>query len=242
MNRNILRISLPILRKLFSLVYSSSHPKGLKKEDAEFLKKLDLEGRTVYDVGAYKGYYSLFFARAVGSQGRVISFEPHPLNFQKLTKRIKRNLLENVEVRQIAIGKESGRRVLAFRMSGTGTASLQEGLKGNISLDKNLSTQPIVYRYLLLRWLQCGSLPSLAGLLIPKDLEVLSGMKGTLKQYKPELLIEIHGAERESKLKNAGKIVDFLIDQRYSLRHVESNLEITANNFEIAREGHLYCF
>lgn len=91
MNRNILRISLPILRKLFSLVYSSSHPKGLKKEDAEFLKKLDLKGRTVYDVGAYKGYYSLFFARAVGSQGQVISFEPHPLNFQKLTKRIKRN-------------------------------------------------------------------------------------------------------------------------------------------------------
>ena len=127
MNRNILRISLPILRKLSSLVCSDSHPKGLKKEDAEFLKKLDLQGCTVYDVGAYKGYYSLFFSRAVGPQGQVISFEPHPLNFQKLTKRVKRNLLDNVELRQIAIGKESGRRTLASRVSGTGTASLQEG-------------------------------------------------------------------------------------------------------------------
>lgn len=145
---------------------------------------------------------------------------------------------------QIAIGKESGRRVLAFRMSGTGTASLQEGLKANISREGESQTINVDVDSLD-HLISVQKLPQPDFMKVDVEgleMEVLSGMEDTLKQCKPELLIEIHGAGRESKLKNAGKIVDFLIDQRYSLRHVESNLEITANNFEIAREGHLYCF
>ena len=74
------------------------------------------------------------------------------------------------------------------------------------------------------------------------EMEVLSGMEDTLKQCKPELLIEIHGVGQESKLKNAKRVVGFLVNQEYSLRHIESNSKITVNNFEIAKEGHLYCF
>jgi hypothetical protein len=36
-----------------------------------FLETLDLRGKTIFDVGANIGGMSLYFARAVGAQGRV---------------------------------------------------------------------------------------------------------------------------------------------------------------------------
>lgn len=57
-----------------------------------FLKAIK-EGDTVYDVGAHVGYYSLLAAKKVGSNGSVISFEPHPDNFSYLKKNIVANKL-----------------------------------------------------------------------------------------------------------------------------------------------------
>ena len=42
------------------------------------IKGKDLRGKVIYDIGAHIGYHSLYFARLVGSGGRVRSFEPSP--------------------------------------------------------------------------------------------------------------------------------------------------------------------
>ncbi len=243
MNRDFLQILLRFFQDVSPLSLARCYPKGLKREDAEFLQRLDFKGRTVYDVGAYKGYYSLFFARAVGSRGRVISFEPHPENFRKLTKRTKWNLLDNVELRQVAIGKESGRGNLAFRASGTGTSSLQEGLSADISQEVDSRTV-LVDMDSLDHLVSAYRLPQPDFIKIDVEgleMEALSGMEDTLEKFRPELLIEIHGADLKSRLRNAEEVVGFLIRKKYSLHHVESNSEITIDNFEIAKEGHLYC-
>lgn len=52
-------------------------------------------GATVYDVGAHAGYHSLLCALLVGSQGRVMAFEPNPANRES----IKRQLAANPEAR-----------------------------------------------------------------------------------------------------------------------------------------------
>lgn len=49
-----------------------------------FLLGLDFNGRTVYDVGGYEGIYTIFFARAVGENGKVITYEPNPINQDRI--------------------------------------------------------------------------------------------------------------------------------------------------------------
>jgi FkbM family methyltransferase len=43
----------------------------------------------VLDIGANIGYFSSLLASRVGSSGKVLSFEPHPLLFEKLKKNLK---------------------------------------------------------------------------------------------------------------------------------------------------------
>src|SRR5688572_5752212 len=54
-------------------------PRDISREEA-FLAAMDFRGKTVFDIGAYEGIYTLFFARAVGAKGRVVTFEPNPVN------------------------------------------------------------------------------------------------------------------------------------------------------------------
>ncbi|PIY24196.1 MAG: hypothetical protein COZ12_01310 [Deltaproteobacteria bacterium CG_4_10_14_3_um_filter_60_8] len=51
----------------------------------------DLQGKTIWDVGAHFGYHSLAFASLVGASGQVIAFEPNPCNVERLEKNIVRN-------------------------------------------------------------------------------------------------------------------------------------------------------
>ena len=50
----------------------------------------------VIDIGAHIGYFTLLFAKLVGPEGKVFSFEPEPKNFELLTKNIEINNYENV--------------------------------------------------------------------------------------------------------------------------------------------------
>jgi FkbM family methyltransferase len=61
----------------------------------EAFAKFVCPGATVYDVGAHAGYHSLLCALLVGSEGRVIAFEPNPANRES----IKRQLAANPEAR-----------------------------------------------------------------------------------------------------------------------------------------------
>lgn len=59
------------------------------------------EGDIVIDGGAYLGEFTLYAAKVVGNGGKVIAFEPDPLNYKKLLENISLNNLDNV----IAINK-----------------------------------------------------------------------------------------------------------------------------------------
>jgi hypothetical protein len=66
-------------------------------------------------------------------------------------------------------------------------------------------------------------------------------MTHTLREYHPELYMEMHGADVDQKNANVRNIVDFVTQLGYgSLLHVESGDAITPPNATRAREGHLY--
>lgn len=65
-------------------------------------------GMSFIDVGANVGYYSLLAAKCVGPQGRVISFEPHPMLRAMLERGVQANGFTNICIRPEAVTASSG--------------------------------------------------------------------------------------------------------------------------------------
>ena len=77
--------------------------------EEQFWCGLNLSGLTVYDVGAFHGLLTLFFA----SRGKtVVCFEPNTQNHKRLMENLMLNGIRNVEVRKVlgACGSRRGGR------------------------------------------------------------------------------------------------------------------------------------
>lgn len=73
------------------------------------LMKLLKRGMKFVDIGANLGYYTLLAARKVGQRGMVYAFEPESLNYQLLSKSVRANELQNVQIYRQAISDTTGR-------------------------------------------------------------------------------------------------------------------------------------
>ena len=219
----------------------ASSPERVAEEG--FLLKLELDGRTVYDVGGDQGIYTLFFASRVGDKGRVITFEPNPESHRRIVANVELNQFGNVDVRHLGLGAERGKLTFVFPEGEPARGSADARIQAQLLQEKNPQTIEI----------EVNSLDSevAAAALPPPDLvkidveglemDVLLGMKETLRLRRPKLFIEVHGADTESKDDNARRVVSFLLDAGYSVYHVESQQQITRANIETARQGHIYC-
>jgi len=75
------------------------------------------DGDTFVDVGANWGYFTLLAATLCGERGRVFAFEPHPRNYDLLTKNIRANGLTNVGAVQKAVSNHTGTAKLLLARS-----------------------------------------------------------------------------------------------------------------------------
>lgn len=65
-------------------------------------------GYIIVDIGAHIGVFSIFVAHQ-SADVRVISYEPHPYNFQLLRENVKLNDLSNIEPIPLAVNTKSGK-------------------------------------------------------------------------------------------------------------------------------------
>lgn len=79
---------------------------------------------TIYDIGANIGYYTLFFSQLV-SEGRVIAFEPDPVNFRYLLKNKELNKLTNVTLINKGVSSKTGMSEFYQDVSTGRTSSLE---------------------------------------------------------------------------------------------------------------------
>jgi FkbM family methyltransferase len=68
-------------------------------------------------MGAHCGVSTYHLSKLVGPEGKVVAFEPDPLNFEILKRNIERHSLTNVVAENAAIAGTSGK--LAFSSEGT---------------------------------------------------------------------------------------------------------------------------
>jgi len=175
------------------------------------------------------------FARKAGETGSFTVFESNPKNYDVMLDHIKLNCSVNVTALRSGLGRK--RETLNFVVADDGQST---GTAHPDRLARLLNTKGSKSFYIEVDTLdsqvEVNNLPRPDFIKIDVDgleLDVLSGMTQTISEYKPKLLIELHGqTERE--------IGEFLISYNYKINQIETSVSITSENINLMR-GHLYC-
>lgn len=206
--------------------------------EERLLGSLALTGKVVYDIGAHTGAYSLFFSRGVGPEGRVIAFEPNPSTFARLRRNLEINRIANVRALAVALGRESSQGAIYMLPGMPSTASLAP--EARTRLRRRVATAQIEPLDAVVSNL---SLPGPDFMKIDvegMETEVLAGATRMLGDWRPDLLIEIHGAGSSGRQNQADRVALLLTRLGYRLTHVESLRAISPGRVAVATAGHLF--
>ena len=167
-----------------SLIGKSIYKYGfLEKETTDTVVSKVKEEMIILEVGADIGYYSLLFSKLVGNNGMIYSFEPIPEAKGYLDVNICLNNIMNVKSYEFALFDEEG-------------FSYIEDPFGKSRLNNNPDMQN--YDSIRVQTKKFDSLKINSRIdLIKIDVEgsemnVLTGMKETIKKYHPIILLELH--------------------------------------------------
>ncbi|MCK1402014.1 FkbM family methyltransferase [Bradyrhizobium sp. 4] len=150
------------------------------------LAGLRLKGATVLDIGANKGIYSYWLARAVGPSGNVVAFEPQPEMARYIDDRKRTFKLVNVRVMNTALSKEPGTATLTRARVGDGSASLEPSRLQVDQLNVPLTTLDSMC-IPNLRFIKCD--------VEGHEMNVFSGAELTLRALRPIVQFEALPAE-----------------------------------------------
>lgn len=208
---------------------------GRRMPEQVFLSSLDLEGKTVYDIGGYIGLLAVFFAKSVGPRGQVVVFEPNQQNCHRIQEHFRLNRVTNATLIGLGVGNKKEHRVLMVRQNDSATGSMDDRIQSQI-VKGNHFIQLRVEVDTLDNLALTNNLPKPDFIKI--DIErmeyyALLGMAQIVHECFPSLYIEIHGADEASKAANIRRIVELLQSCGYSILYVESKQNITGGHRQV---------
>ena len=209
-------------------------PRETTREEA-FLAALDFRGKTVFDIGGYEGIYTLFFARAVGARGHVVTFEPNPVNYALIRQNVELNDFRNFTLKSIALADRKGSADLLFPIREPARGTLRADYQADLA-SRFQSRKVTVDVDTLDNQLTDLPAPDFIKIDVEgAELEVLRGMQKLIREYRPALFIEVHTGV------DVRRLVKLLADANYEVCHVERDAIITPENAGALKNGHLYC-
>jgi FkbM family methyltransferase len=189
-------------------------------------------GMRVFDVGANIGYTSLLMAQAVGLEGAVVAFEPHPKNINRLQANLDLNpFAAIVQVIPLAVADQTGPARFQIHVSGgmgrlVGTSVKADRFIGEIDVSQ-ISLDEFVYSR--------GNPPPQ---LIKVDIEggevlAIRGMKRLLREVRPTLLLELHG------LKAAQAVWTALLAAGYGMHWMKRGYPVVRSVDQLPRKSYV---
>lgn len=164
------------------------------------------KGDVFIDAGAHVGKYALQVARIVGEDGLVIAIEPHPKNYQALLKGMQLNGLKNIVAFNVAAWNKDCKIKLFIH-----DAAVHHSTKINLGLGQiEVKAQTIDHivdelRVKRVNWVKID--------VEGAEVEVLQGLKKTLVNYNPRLIIEV---QRE----NLNNVLKFMENYHYLVKPI----------------------
>lgn len=209
--------------------------------EEQYLASLDLEGKVVYDVGAFVGLRTLFFATRAK---QVISYEPNTQNRNRLLSNLGVNpSLRNVMVRPVGVGQCASSETLVWNERRPGECVAESSPVGHMLTDQG---GPVSHESVPIVTLdeEVQSLPSPEFIKIDVEgleLKVLRGAGQLLRDRHPELFIELHGSTQENKLQNAREVLSLLFEHGYAIYDVENQRELRPDAEVQTAPSHIDC-
>jgi FkbM family methyltransferase len=103
----------------------------------------------IVDIGAHKGFFSLFAVKYSGAHSKIIAIEPEPNNYNSLLKNLKNNNAANVATMQCAVAKENGTSELFLSESVNHSLIKVNGNHSYIRQGESLTVKTITLEKLL---------------------------------------------------------------------------------------------
>ncbi len=185
---------------------------GYEPETTALFFRAASSARTVLDVGAYVGYFSLLAAHA-NAQTRILAFEPFPPSHTRLCSNIALNRLSTIETFNVAVGSAPGHADLFVPQD------LSLGLPCSISLSEEFMTQAgVPLRRVSVEVVALDALldaRSVRGVdLVKIDTEgtehdVLRGLSHTIERDRPAVFLEILSSTDPAPLEAFARKVEY---------------------------------
>ena len=144
---------------------------------------------------------------------------------------------------QIGLGSKKERRKLFVPFKTEGRASMDKKIQESFLEKGEISDIVETSVYTLDKFIEKHNLHPPDFVKIDTEgmeSEILLGMTNTIYKCKPQLLIELHGADREAKITNTYKILAFLLLMSYNLYHVETKRKMI--NILNVYNGHIFAY
>lgn len=139
-------------------------------------------GQAVMDIGANIGAHTIFFAKQVGPEGRVVAFEPQRQVFQTLCANVTLNGLNNVLTFHAGAADKTGMATIPV------PDYAQDGNFGGISMLGAQNGEPV--QVMMLDQVGFGGLSLIKIDVEGMELAVLMGAAKTIETHKPVLYLE----------------------------------------------------
>jgi FkbM family methyltransferase len=195
----------------------------------EAARQVVRKGATVLDIGANRGYFSIFFDALVGEAGQVFAFEPMPDNFGALERTVKRNHCHSTVVLQKAVSNSVGSAVMY--PSGN---HLMSSLIGDWA---GAGHGELVVETVTVDSLFCNR--DRGPDFIKMDIEgggvyALPGMQGVIQEFRPVLCLESHTPQEDHA------IGEVLQSGNYAAFRIGSTIPVTDLNADYTSAGGVY--
>ena len=200
------------------------------------IKQLVNPGMVVYDVGANIGYITLLLAKQVGENGSVYAFEALPDNVARLEANIELNQsLAKVTVTSCAVVDRS--REVTFMVGPSGGMGKAEGSAGrqDIEYEEMLTVHGISLDEFIFK--DKNPHPEVVKMDIEGgEILALPGMKRSLAEDHPTILLELHGPE------SAKVAWDVFSKAGYQICHMQSGFPKVSSLGELDWKAYIAAF
>jgi FkbM family methyltransferase len=190
-------------------------------------------GSTVVDVGTSWGFFSYHMAGRVGREGRVLSYEPHPLNVPGLRKLSKAR--PQVTFRQAAISDMQGEATMSVPRMRFRPVTAQASLAHDFHDLDGVETDSVTVPTTRLDD-EIGGDTHVAFIKIDvegHELAVLRGAAATLQRCRPVLLIEI---EQRHVREPITVVFDEILSLGYELFCIAETALLPLADFDVNRD------